>query len=155
MQKISLSALGLVLIVLLLVLVRRLAGLYRNSPLQPTWGCGYTAPSPKMQYTASSFVRTYSQLIKPLVKTNRSLTETTDIIPSFNVPETRFQDSIETGLINWPARKMRTFLGLFNFLQNGRVQFYVLYGVVFICISIAIPFIIDAIKSLVSILKQL
>jgi len=155
MQKISLSALGLVLIVLLLFLVRRLTGLHRYSPPQPTWGCGYTGPTPKMQYTASSYVRTYSQLIKPLVKTNKSLTETTDIIPAFNVPETHFQDSIETGLINWPARKMRTFLGLFNFLQNGRVQFYVLYGVVFIFIIIVVPLLTDAIQFLTELLKQI
>jgi len=69
--------------------------------------------------------------------------------------ESHFYDKLEKGLIDWPTRNLRGFLGKFKFLQNGSVQFYVFYGVVFICISIAIPFVIDAIKSLVSILKQL
>jgi hydrogenase-4 component B len=155
MQKISFSTWGLVLIVLLFYLIRKMAGRHRISNPQPTWGCGYVAPTPKMQYTASSFVRTYTQLIKPMMKSNQAKNEMKEIIPAFSFPGTRFQDKIETGLINWPARKMRAFMGLFNFLQNGRVQFYVLYGVVFIFILIVVPLVTDAIQTLTELLKQL
>jgi len=69
--------------------------------------------------------------------------------------ETHFHDKIEIGLIDWFVRNLKGFLGRFKFLQNGSVQFYVLYGVVFIGISIAIPVFLNAIQYLAKILKQL
>jgi hypothetical protein len=62
---------------------------------------------------------------------------------------------LEAGLIDWPVKNLRRFLGRFRFLQNGSVQFYVLYGVVFIAISIAIPGIIRFIQYLTLLIKQL
>ncbi|MBN2762691.1 MAG: hypothetical protein JXR41_06350 [Bacteroidales bacterium] len=155
MQRISIAVWGFVLLVFLLYLIRKFATLNRSNTIQPTWGCGYTAGSPRMQYTATSYVRTYTKLIKPLVKTNKGKNEVKPInaMPSYS--ETRFFDKIESGLIDWPLRNLKAFLGMFRFLQNGRVQFYVLYGVVFIFIIIAIPFILDVIQTLTYVLKQL
>jgi len=86
---------------------------------------------------------------------NKIKDEVGDIIPQPIHTETHFHDKIEVGLVDWPVRNLKGFLGKFKFLQNGSVQFYVLYGVVFIGISITIPLIIDAIRYLVLILKQL
>jgi hydrogenase-4 component B len=53
---ISMSVTGLILLVWLL---RRILG--RQAPAAgPTWGCGYSAPSARMQYTGSSFSRDFS-----------------------------------------------------------------------------------------------
>ncbi len=81
--------------------------------------------------------------------------EIREIVPRPMHTETHFQDKIETGLVDWPVRNLKAFLGRFKFLQNGSVQFYVLYGVVFIGISIAIPLIINAIQYLTQLLKQI
>ena len=78
-----------------------------------------------------------------------------DVFPKPMHTETRFHDKIEVGLVDWPVRHLKGFLGKFKFLQNGSVQFYVLYGVVFIAISITIPLIINAIQYLTQLLKQL
>jgi hypothetical protein len=53
------------------------------------------------------------------------------------------------------VKNLKGFLGRFRFLQNGSVQFYVLYGVVFIAISIAVPGIIGFMQYLLSLIKQL
>ena len=155
MQRISLSVWGLVLLILVLWLIRKAVTRRSISTISPTWGCGYETSSPKLQYTASSFVRSYAKLIKPLVVMNKTKDEVGDIIPQRIHTETHFHDKIEVGLVDWPVRNLKGFLGKFKFLQNGSVQFYVLYGVVFIGISITIPLIIDAIRYLVLILKQL
>ena len=81
--------------------------------------------------------------------------EIRDIIPHPLTTETHFHDKIETGMVDWPVRNLKGFLGKFKFLQNGSVQFYVLYGVVFIGISIAIPLLFNAIKFFAQLLKQL
>lgn len=155
MQKISLSAGILVLLVLVLFYIRRAVARPALSPVGPTWGCGYAAGSPGMQYTASSFVRSYAKLVRPLILMKKEKDEIRDIIPHSLTTETHFHDKIETGLVDWPVRNLKGFLGKFKFLQNGSVQFYVLYGVVFIGISIAIPLIFNAIRFFAQLIKQL
>jgi hydrogenase-4 component B len=155
MQQISLSVWGMVILIIVLLLIRKAITRRQISMLGPTWGCGYETTSPKLQYTASSFVRSYAKLIKPLVVMNKTKDEVGDIFPRPIHTETHFHDKIEVGLVDWPVRNLKGFLRKFNFLQNGSVQFYVLYGVVFIGISITIPLIIDAIRYLFHILKQL
>ncbi|MFO7369906.1 MAG: proton-conducting transporter membrane subunit [Bacteroidales bacterium] len=154
MQQISISVWGLVLLIAVLWLLRK-AIASRQVAVGPTWGCGYSTESPKLQYTASSFVRSYAKIIKPLTITKKSKDEVLEIVPGPLHTETHFHDKLESGLVDWPTRNLRGFLGRFKFLQNGSVQFYVLYGVVFIAISIAVPLIIDAVRNLAHILKHL
>ncbi|NJO70098.1 MAG: hypothetical protein HC830_13195 [Bacteroidetes bacterium] len=79
----------------------------------------------------------------------------TTVIPGKARIETHVFDKIEQVLIDIPLRYLRGFIGYFKFLQNGSVQFYILYGVVFIFIAIAIPFIIRATHVLFDLFKQL
>jgi hydrogenase-4 component B len=155
MQQISISVWVLILLVVVLFLIRKAVTATKTITKGSTWGCGYTVASPSMQYTASSFVRSYAKIIKPLVLTNKNKDEIRDIIPSPMEAETHFHDKLEAGLIDWPVKNLKRFLGRFRFLQNGSVQFYVLYGVVFIAISITIPGIIKFIQYLTLLIKQL
>jgi NADH:ubiquinone oxidoreductase subunit 5 (subunit L)/multisubunit Na+/H+ antiporter MnhA subunit len=155
MQHVSISIWVLILIVLVVFFIRKAVTAPTVITKGITWGCGYTVASPSLQYTASSFVRSYAKLVKPLMLTNKSKDEVMDIIPLPMVTETHFHDKLEAGLIDWPVKNLRRFLGRFRFLQNGSVQFYVLYGVVFIAISIAIPGIIRFIQYLTLLIKQL
>jgi hypothetical protein len=155
MQHVTLSIWILISLVTILFLVRKAVTSRKVNTKGSTWGCGYTVASPALQYTASSFVRSYAKLIKPLLLTNKSKDEIREIIPSAIRTETHFHDKLEAGLIDWPVKNLRRFLGRFRFLQNGSVQFYVLYGVVFIAISIAVPGIIRFIQYLILLIKQL
>jgi len=155
MQHISISVWALILLVLFILFIRNVITAPAIITKGNTWGCGYTVASPSLQYTASSFVRSYAKIIKPLVITNKSRDEIRDIIPLPLQTETHFHDKLEAGLIDWPVKNLRGFLGRFRFLQNGSVQFYVLYGVVFIAISIAIPGIIKFIQYMILLIKQL
>jgi hydrogenase-4 component B len=154
MQSISFSIWGLILLITTLFFIRKIILGKRIILEGPTWGCGYPA-TPSLQYSASSFVRSYAKIIKPLVSANKTKDEIREIIPAPMHTGTHFHDRMEKGLIDWPLRNLRGFLGRFRFLQNGSVQFYVLYGVVFIAISIAIPLILYAIQYLTQLLKHL
>ncbi len=155
MQHVSISIWILILLVVALLFIRKAVTASKVIKTGSTWGCGYTVASPALQYTAGSFVRSYAKIIKPLVLTNKSRDEIKDIIPSPLQTETHFHDKLEAGLIDWPVKNLRGFLGRFRFLQNGSVQFYVLYGVVFIAISIAVPGIIRFIEYMILLIKQL
>ena len=154
MQHISFAVWGLAFLVAFLFLIRILS---RNRVLTTgsTWSCGYKSSSPKLQYTAGSFIRSYAGLIKPLVIMEKHNPVVADILTESVHSETHFYDKTEAGLVDWPVRNLKAFLGKFKFLQNGSVQFYVLYGVVFIAISIAIPMIINAIQYLTQMIKHL
>jgi hydrogenase-4 component B len=155
MQHVSISIWALILLIVTVFFIRKLVTAPRFVTKDVTWGCGYTVTSPSLQYTASSFVRSYAKIIKPLVLTNKSKDEIKDILPLPMETETHFHDKLEAGLVDWPVKNLKKFLGRFRFLQNGSVQFYVLYGVVFIAISIAIPGIIKFIQYLTLLFKQL
>jgi hypothetical protein len=155
MQQVSISVWVLILLIAGLYLIRRAVTTRRIISRGSTWACGYTVASPSMQYTASSFVRSYARIIKPLVLSNKTRDEIKDILPVPIEAETHYHDKLEAGLIDWPVKNLKGFLGRFRFLQNGSVQFYVLYGVAFIAISIAIPGIVRFIQYLVLLFKQL
>lgn len=120
-----------------------------------TWGCGYAEGTPKLQYTASSFVRSYAKLVKPVIKMSKAGDEINEIVPEPMHSETHVYDKIENALVDIPVRVIKSFLGRFKFLQNGRVQFYVLYGVVFITLCVVISLLVSIIQHLSVILKQI
>ena len=47
----------------------------------PTWGCGYSPADSKLQYTANSFVRSYSKLAKPLLDIEKKEVEIAEVFP--------------------------------------------------------------------------
>ena len=100
---------------LLLALIRRIATRKRTITEGETWGCGYTVPSPKLQYTATSFVKTYAKT---------------------------FSGVLKSGFIDKAADAYIRFTGRFAFLQNGRLQSYILYGIVFIVVTILLTFVL-------------
>lgn len=93
----------------------------------PTWGCGYTAGTPRIQYTASSFAQIlaaqFEWLLHPITRTPR----VDHLFPgpasfSQNTPDLILERALEPG-----ARRIAEQMIRLRFLQHGRVQFYVLY----------------------------
>ncbi|MCL6524847.1 MAG: hypothetical protein K6T34_09320 [Thermoflavifilum sp.] len=153
-QTMSIVVGGFILLVGLIYLVRRLV-VSKTVSIAPTWGCGYPSTSPKLQYTANSFVRSYRKLVKPLLMMNKKETEMKGVFPNEVHIATHPYDKLEAILIDVPIKHLKRFMGRFRFLQNGSPQFYILYGVVFIFIAIAIPFLIDLANYLVALIKQI
>ena len=110
---------------------------------QPTWGCGYVAPDAKMQYTATSYIRTYRKLAEPILLVFKKKKEIKGVFPVDGWHETHPYDKLEKWFIDKPLLKMRDFFNKFTFLQNGKLQFYIIYGVVFIIIILITPVIYD------------
>lgn len=120
-----------------------------------TWGCGYVALTPKLQYTASSFVRTYRRLAKGILLINKQKTKVNGIFPSAASYSTEALDRVETDLIKSPLRMVRYLLGKFSFLQNGRLQNYILYGLLFVVLVLGLPFIVQAVRIFINYLNTL
>lgn len=138
----------------LIYLTRKRITINKSQPVNVTWGCGYIAPAAKMQYTASSFIRAYRKLAEPLFSIHKKKKEITGVFPATGEQETHPYDKAEKWLIDYPLLRLKKFFNRFTFLQNGNLQFYILYGIVFILLVLAIPFLFGYINSLIKFLNQ-
>ncbi|RPH29761.1 MAG: hypothetical protein EHM93_16795 [Bacteroidales bacterium] len=129
----------------------------RNKPalLSTTWGCGFTGSAVKMQYTASSYIRTYRKIIEPFLRVRKFKSEAVGIFPAPVHHETHPYDKVEHILIDKPIGILRRILSRFTFLQSGNVQAYILYGFIFITLIILIPEIYQKILVLIKFLNHL
>jgi len=135
--------------------LRKLVMQNRKASVEPTWGCGYIAPTVKLQYTAGSFVRPYSKLFRPFLLSSKTQKEVEGIFPSGGSYETHIYDRIEKYLVDNPIAAYKAFLGRFLFLQNGKLQFYILYGIIFIVSVICVPLFYDQIVLFIDFIKQI
>jgi hydrogenase-4 component B len=92
-----------------------------------TWDCGYAAPSPRMQYTASSFASPFVILFRMFLRPITRLHAPQDIFPRQASFHSETPDVFRNYLyrpiffaVSWAASKLR-------WLQHGRIQLYVLY----------------------------
>ena len=122
---------------------------------ESTWGCAYTGQTGKLQYTASSFIRTYRKLAEPVLSIKREKAEATGLYPKNIMQKTHAHDKIETWLIDKPLMIFRKVLNSFVFLQNGNIQAYILYGFVFVSFALLLPSLIEKIVVIIKFLNQL
>ena len=127
----------------------------RTRAIETTWGCAYIATNSKQQYTAGSFVRAYGKIFKPILLSSKNEKEIQGIFPTGGSYETHIYDRIEKYFIDKPIAALKSLLGRFVFLQNGKLQFYILYGIIFVISVICIPLFYDQIVLFIEFIKQL
>ncbi|WP_286350496.1 proton-conducting transporter transmembrane domain-containing protein [Geobacter sulfurreducens] len=114
--------------VLALLYARRLAAAPRGA--SPTWGCGYLAPTPRMQYTASSFAEMLVRLFGGILRPHGTRPGIRSCAPApselhTHVPETVLEH-LYLPFITWANGK----LAPVRRLQHGRLHLYILYTLI-------------------------
>lgn len=155
LQTLSWLFAGLIILVIAILGLRRYVNRKRKVETGPTWGCGYSIATSKMQYTASSYVRSYSKVAKPLLDIEKKEVEIERVFPIKKHYETDPYDKIERIFIDYPLKLINRITDLFMFLQNGRLQTYILYGIIFITAVIIIPLVTDKIAAILHFLNNL
>lgn len=123
------SALGWILLAALALLGIWLA---RRAKLAPhpvqTWGCGYTLPNARMQYSAGSFADFLVRLLRFGLWSERHGDEVRGLFPRFGHFTSHTPDVVLDRLLvpsfraaAWLFRRLRTYV------QNGLTSFYLLY----------------------------
>jgi hypothetical protein len=121
----------------------------------PTWGCAYGTQGSKLQYTAGSYVRSYSKLAKPVLDIEKKEVEIDEVFPVRKHYETNPYDKIERIFIDKPLKFLSRISDVFLFLQNGHLQRYIIYGIIFITGVICLPLIFEKILTLIHFLTNL
>ncbi len=106
----------------------------KSKRVDATWGCGYIAPTSNQQYTAKSFSKSLGKIFNALVLEEKQFQELGkgEIFPQKRSYVSHYLDILEHHLINPITKYLVSSTNYFSFVQNGRIQSYVLYGIVFI-----------------------
>jgi hydrogenase-4 component B len=123
------SLMGVLLVVGLLLVGGLYAMLLRRSPVEkgPTWGCGYVAPTTRMQYSSSSFAQMLVGLFAWALGPRRHQPSDLPVFP----PPSRFHSDVPDAVLDrgvLPTLRLGAWLcARLRILQQGRIQFYLLY----------------------------
>ncbi len=127
LQCVAAMSMALVVMVGLLAVARRALLWRRDVAVSGTWGCGYARPTPRIQYTSSSFAQPAVEFFAPLYRWRETLLKPSGLFPQSASLETSSGDLSKEllyrplfGSIGWALSKLR-------WLQHGRVHVYVLY----------------------------
>lgn len=93
----------------------------------PTWDCGYASGSPRIQYTGSSFTEPVVTLFEMFIRSKKTVHSPGGLFPQSasmksQTPDIFTEHAYRPGFV-WVGKK----LSKLWWLQQGRVQLYVLY----------------------------
>ena len=128
----GLSAITSVAVVILasaagLTLVRALLLRSRAVTRAATWGCGYAAPTPRMQYTAASFASTVLEPFAPVIYSKTHAEPPRGHFPTAARYEEHVGDMAGERILLPAYRRLLDLLGRARVLQQGRIQLYLAY----------------------------
>jgi hydrogenase-4 component B len=131
---ISFYSLLLIGIIVLTWLLRSLIMRNRLQRIETTWGCGYVAPNSRIQYTGKSFSKPLGKILNFMLIEKKHFNElkTNEIFPKKRSYVSHYLDFFEHNMIDPITQRLTYSANYFSFIQNGRIQSYVLYGIVFI-----------------------
>ena len=135
MQIIAIYAL-LLTIVLTIVCFIKLKLTKGKISVQETWGCGYNRPNCHMQYTASSYASPFLAMLKPLFKKVFDIEKPRKLFPQSAHFSLHIDDIEEAYIINPLLKLDEWFLSKFESIQNGNIQSYIKYGLIFLVLVI-------------------
>lgn len=132
--KLSLFIFIFILIFAVIFFIRKV--LARKAVRYNTWGCGYDKGNNHIQYSASSFVSPFSSILTPLFKKIFDVKKPKGLFPREAHYESTVEDVEEAYLINPVIRFDEKFMSKFERLQDGNIQHYILYGLIFLILSL-------------------
>ena len=111
----------------LLAVARRLMLASREVSVDVTWDCGYAKPSPRMQYTASSFAQPLTNAFGLLLQNRRTLIAPQGLFPKEASLTVDTPDPYQTYLFRPLFVNAGSSFARLRPLQQGKVQLYILY----------------------------
>jgi hydrogenase-4 component B len=125
----------------LVVLCRKF--LYRRKEITagPTWGCGFTRPTARIQYTGASFSRSVVDFFRPFAYTRETTVRLKKLFPEPTRYVSRVDDIAEAGMNHGLVLPLLALLGKLRWIQHGNIQLYIGYIIVAILILLLILFI--------------
>jgi hydrogenase-4 component B len=147
LANINLYLLLFVGVILVIWIARSRFVVSRKQEIGLTWGCGYVAPNSRMQYTGKSYSKSLGKIFSFLLVEEKKYNELEkgEIFPKTRKYQSFYYDFFETRIFNFITHHLIYTANYFKFIQNGRVQSYVWYGIVFM-LSIFLMTVLNILK---------
>lgn len=133
------AMLALIVVILSFAALRHIVALRRPARTGATWGCGYAAPIDRIQYTSKSFAKTLLDLFRILLPSSRRFAPLTteELFPQNRSHLSADMDFVDEKIVKPGTRALLSSLGRFQFVQNGSLQRYIVYGLAYIAALVA------------------
>ena len=99
-----------------------------------TWGCGFTQPTVRMQYTGTSYAASLVEFFRPFVQITTHYPGLKRIFPQSVSHHSRVDDRAETGLLEDLVGPLLHLMGKLRWIQHGHIQLYIGYIIVTIVV---------------------
>ncbi|MBF0101798.1 MAG: hydrogenase [Desulfobacterales bacterium] len=99
-----------------------------------TWGCGFTKPTPKMQYTGASFASSILQFFHPIAPIHSPQQSVSGIFPTHSHLHQELIDLAEKWILLGFVHPILRVLDKQRWIQHGNIHFYVGYILVTIVV---------------------
>lgn len=121
-------------IVILISLFRKMLYHKKEITSSGTWGCGFTQPTVRMQYTGTSYAAEMIDFYRPFVPQKSIYSGIRKIFPGKTTWETKVEDIAESNYQQRLIKPMLTFLQKLRWIQHGNIQLYIGYIIVAIIV---------------------
>ncbi len=134
MKNISITSAVFVVVICIVFLIKWVFTRETEKSYSATWGCAYPAPNERMQYTGKSFSKSFGKILNFILIEKKGFKEIEgkDTFPLSRKYRSFYLDFFEARIIDPLILFLTRFINLFQFIQNGKIQAYVIYGIVFI-----------------------
>ncbi len=134
----NISIFNLILLVLTsaLLLIKTLILKNKSVVKHKTWGCGYQNVSAKMQYSNYSFSRPFLGFLTPLFIRELDFKTIKELFPQKTHFKSKVIDIFEFYIVKPIVEFDKFFISKFYWIQSGNIQKYLLYGLIFLVITI-------------------
>jgi len=114
-------------VILLVFAIRFLA--YKNKPItrRGTWGCGFTQPTARMQYTGSSYAASILEFFRPVAPLEEHHTEISGVFPKQTHYAGHVHDIAERYMKRVTVYPVMTLFDKLRFIQHGDIHLYIGY----------------------------
>ena len=134
LSRLSLTALLILIVIALLYVIKSRAQSSRTIEKGPTWGCGFTSPNIRMQYTGESFAEGLESIATTFTQNTvegRAVGKS-EIFPSTHNYNVRHKDKIDRLLAEWWVELLHIINKRIMKLRTGKINHYILFALLFL-----------------------
>jgi NADH:ubiquinone oxidoreductase subunit 5 (subunit L)/multisubunit Na+/H+ antiporter MnhA subunit len=103
----------------------------------PTWGCGYAAPTPRMQYTARSFSQILVEILPGPLRPRLDVDRPSGVFPVSGRFTSHSEDPFIRGVYEPAILRAGHRMARLRWLQQGAVHVYLLYILIALALGLA------------------
>ncbi len=125
--NITLGATLFIAVCLAILALRRILYLRKSIGSSGTWGCGFTQPTTRMQYTGSSYAASILEFFRPAAPLEEHHAPLHGVFPKATSYQSHVHDIVELNLERGVVRPVTWLFDKLRWMQHGDIHLYIGY----------------------------